>query len=338
MQVEHVTGEGLPSRWAPQQQRHLAVGLGLLGQVVVDDQGVLAVLHPVLAHGAPGVGGEVLVGGRVRRRGHHYHRVLHGAELVEGGHRLGHGGGLLADGHVDAVHVEAALVEDGVEGDGGLAGLAVADDQLALAPADGDERVDGLDAGLHRLVHRLAPGDARRLDLHAPRDRVRQRALAVHRLAQRVDHPSEQAVAHRDRQDVAGGLHRLALLDALHVAEDDRADGGLVEVQGQADRAVGEAQHLVDGRVGQARDPGDAVAHLEHPAHGGLLQRGREPFEVLTDGRRDVGGVDRELCRVGHVWSLNLLCGGPAPFNRARLASAAGGCARCRRSRRRRSR
>jgi hypothetical protein len=46
--------------------------------------------------------------------------------------------------------------------DGGLAGLAVADDQLALAAADGDrERVDGLEAGLHRLVHRLARDDAR---------------------------------------------------------------------------------------------------------------------------------------------------------------------------------
>ena len=34
--------------------------------------------------------------------------------------------------------------------DRGLAGLAVADDQLALAAADRDHRVDGLEAGLHR--------------------------------------------------------------------------------------------------------------------------------------------------------------------------------------------
>jgi hypothetical protein len=34
----------------------------------------------------------------------------------------------------------------------GLAGLAVADDQLALAAADRDHRVDRLDAGLQRLV------------------------------------------------------------------------------------------------------------------------------------------------------------------------------------------
>ena len=40
--------------------------------------------------------------------------------------------------------------------DGGLAGLPVADDQLALAAADGGHGVDGLDAGLHRLLDRLA--------------------------------------------------------------------------------------------------------------------------------------------------------------------------------------
>jgi len=35
---------------------------------------------------------------------------------------------------------------------------AVADDQLALAPADRDHRVDGDDARLHRLVDRPATG------------------------------------------------------------------------------------------------------------------------------------------------------------------------------------
>jgi hypothetical protein len=48
------------------------------------------------------------------------------------------------------------LVEDRVECHGGLAGLAVADDQLALAAADRDHGVDGLEAGGHGLVHRLA--------------------------------------------------------------------------------------------------------------------------------------------------------------------------------------
>ena len=77
-------------------------------------------------------------------------------------HHLGHGRLLLADGHVDAMRRRLVrLVDDGVDGDGRLAGLPVADDQLALSAADGDHRVDGLEAGLQRLLHRLTVDHAR---------------------------------------------------------------------------------------------------------------------------------------------------------------------------------
>jgi hypothetical protein len=63
-------------------------------------------------------------------------------------------------------------------------------DQLALAPADRGHGVDGLDARLEGLAHRLAPDDARGLDLHAARLGAVDGAFAVDRLAQRVDHPA----------------------------------------------------------------------------------------------------------------------------------------------------
>ena len=69
VQVEDVAGVGLAARRAAQQQRHGAVGLGLLGQVVEDDQDVLAVVHPVLADGRAGVGREVLEAGACRTPG-----------------------------------------------------------------------------------------------------------------------------------------------------------------------------------------------------------------------------------------------------------------------------
>ena len=48
----------------------------------------------------------------------------------------------------------AALVEDSVDGDGGLTGLTVADDELTLTTADRDHGVDGQQASLNRLAHR----------------------------------------------------------------------------------------------------------------------------------------------------------------------------------------
>ncbi len=61
----------------------------------------------------------------------------------------------LPDRAVNTNHVAALLVDDRIQNDGGLAGLPVANDQLALAAADRNHRVNGLHASLQRLAHRL---------------------------------------------------------------------------------------------------------------------------------------------------------------------------------------
>src|SRR6478736_3902333 len=150
VQVEHVAGVGLTARRTTQQQRHGAVGLGLLGQVVEHDEDVLALVHPVLADGRAGVRREVLEARRVGRGRGHDGGVLERAGLLEGATHGGDGRALLADRDVDAAHllVRVAglpvllLVDDRVDGDRGLAGRAVTDDQLALAAADGRQGVD----------------------------------------------------------------------------------------------------------------------------------------------------------------------------------------------------
>ena len=80
------------------------------------------------------------IGGRSRHDG----GVVHRATILERGATLGDRGALLADRDVDAADLllriaglpGLALVQDGVDADGRLAGLAVADDQLTLAAAD----------------------------------------------------------------------------------------------------------------------------------------------------------------------------------------------------------
>jgi hypothetical protein len=56
VQVEDITGVCLTSRRPPQQQGDLAVSPSLFGEVVVNDQRVLASIAEVLAHRATGVG------------------------------------------------------------------------------------------------------------------------------------------------------------------------------------------------------------------------------------------------------------------------------------------
>ena len=166
VEIEHVAGIGLAAGRAAEQQRKLAIGGGLLGQIVVNAERRLALPHEIFGHRAAGVGGDVLQRGGIGGAGDDHGRVFHRAVALEHFHDAGDGGFLLPDRDVEAFHARAFLVDDRVEGDGGFAGLAVADDQLALAAADGDHAVDGLDAGLQRLLDRLALGDAGGDDVH----------------------------------------------------------------------------------------------------------------------------------------------------------------------------
>ena len=305
MQVEDVAGVCLAARRAAQQERHGAVGLGLLRQVIEDDQDVLALVHPVLADGRTGVRSEVLEAGRVGRRSSDDRRVLHCAGVFErtldGGDRRA----LLADGDVDAANLlvlvarlpVGPLVDDRVDRDGRLAGLAVADDELALTAADRDHGVDRLDAGLHRLVNALALHHAGRLQLEGTPTVAGDSAESVDRVAERVDDATEVAVADGHGEHLAGARDRLTGLDARELAEDDHTDGVLVEVEREAARAVLERDELVRHDAGQSLDVGDAVARVDDGADlgrrrpGGLV-RGDEVLQRVTD---DVG-ADRDFC------------------------------------------
>jgi hypothetical protein len=190
MQIEHVARVRLAPRRPAKQQRDLPVGPSLLGQVVVDDERILAAVAEVLAHGAAGIRRDVLHGRGFGSGGRNHDGVGHRAVLFELAHYVGDCGSLLADRDVDAEEILALLVDDRVHRHRGLAGLAVANDELALAAADRHHGVDRLEAGLHRLRHRLARNHARR-DLL---DHIGQLgvdwALAVDRLTQGIHHPA----------------------------------------------------------------------------------------------------------------------------------------------------
>ena len=83
VEVEHVAGIGFAARRPLQHERHLPVGHGVLGQIVVDDQRVHAVVHEPLAHRRAGKRREVLAGRRVRRRRGDDDRVGHRAGFFE---------------------------------------------------------------------------------------------------------------------------------------------------------------------------------------------------------------------------------------------------------------
>ena len=164
------------------------------------------------------------------------------------------------------MHVLAALVDDRVDRDCGLAGLTIADYQFALSASDHQHRVDSLDAGLQRLLDGLAADDAGRLDFDTPRLGRLDRTLVVDRLSERVDDAAEQALADGDFGDSAGALDLVALLDILGIAEEHGADVVLLEVQHHPEHLMRKFEQLAERGVLQSVDSGDTVAAGEHAA------------------------------------------------------------------------
>ena len=64
------------------------------------------------------------------------------------------------------------------------------------------------------------------------------RALAVDRLAERVDHAADQRLTDRHGGDAARRADLVALFDVGVLTHDDDTDGVLFEVEGEAQDAV----------------------------------------------------------------------------------------------------
>ena len=149
---------------------------------------------------------------------------------------------------------------DRVDRHGGLAGLAVADDQLALTTADRSSSSIAMwfcsGSGHHRgrLEFECAPALGRDL------------AEGVDGLGQRVDDPPEEPVADGYRRHLAGAVDLLALLDARELAEDDDARCRGRRGFSARPKVPSSNPQLVGHDRGQALDPGDAVARLADPA------------------------------------------------------------------------
>ena len=292
MEIEHVARVGFAARRTAQQQGDLAISHGLLGQVVVDDQGVFTAITEVFAHGATGVRRQVLQGGGLGSAGGDHDGVGQGAVLFQLAYDVGDSGLLLADGHVDALNAAVFLVDDGVDREGGLADLAVADDQLALATAYRDHGVDRLVAGLYRLVYRLTPDHARSDLLDRVGGLGVDRAFAVDRIAQCIDYATQQFRTNRNLQDAPGALGVHAFGEALVFTQDHGTHGILLQVQRHTVDAARELDHLAVHDVGQTVDAHDTVGHADDGAFVSCLGGDVEFLDAPLDDFTNFGRIE----------------------------------------------
>ena len=153
------------------------------------------------------------IGAGLTGAGDDHRRVVHRAVFFQGLHHSGNGRVLLADCHVEALHAGVFLVQDRVQGNCGLAGLAVTNDQFALAAPDRCHRVDGLQSGLQRFANRLAFCHAGCQEFDRAAFGGVHRAFAVKRVSQGVQDATDHGFSNRNRQQLAQGTHFVAFVE-----------------------------------------------------------------------------------------------------------------------------
>ena len=216
---------------------------------------------------------------------------------------------LLADRDVDAEDALPLLVDDRVERDGGLARLAVANDELALTAADRNHRVDRFEASLKRLAHGLTSDDTRGLQLDSTVELALDRALAVDRLTQCVHDTADERRTDRNLDDATGTLDRVALFDANVGAENRATDVVFLEVEDHAVHATRELEELACHGAFETVEAGDAVTHRQNGSRFDYVDRLLVGSDLLLD---DVGNLFSAKL---HLARLLIRCGyGVSPF------------------------
>ena len=267
VEVEDVTRVGFTAGGTAEKEGKLTVGNGLLGEIVVDDEAVTAAVHEVFTTGDTGVGGQELETGGFGGSGSHDGGVLEGTVGVEEAVDTSDVGATLTDGDVDGndgvllqdLLVHADLVDDGGDGDGGLASLTITDDEFTLTTADGDHGVDGLETGEEVDGDGGAGDDVGGTGIDSAEFLEERAGLGEETdgdfVAEGVDDLAEDAATDGDGEELAGGHDLLAGLDLVDVVHQDDTDAAvLLQVEDEAGGGGGGRDlNLDDGVV---RDTG----------------------------------------------------------------------------------
>src|SRR5690625_345904 len=253
VQVEDVTWVSFAARRATQQQGNRTVSFSLLGQVIVDDQDVVALVHPVLTKSSTGERCQPLEACRVRSRSSHDGGVLQSALLFEGLADTSDGGALLTNSDVDTTNLlvlvagfpVSLLVKDGVDADCGFTSLTVTNDELTLTATDWGHSINSLDAGLHWLFNWLTLQHGRCLQLEDAVLFASDWAQAVNCLTQWVNYAAEELFTHWDGENFASSLNLVAFFEGLVVTKNNNANGVGFKVLCDADYAARELEQLI---------------------------------------------------------------------------------------------
>ena len=141
VEVEDIAWVGFSAGGAAKYEGDLTVGYGLLGEIIVYDESMIAAVPEIFADGCACKRCIVEQRGWIGSGSRDDDGILHGTVLSKRVDDASNGGGLLTDSYIDTIDRVALvkiflLIDDGIDGDGGFTCLTVTDDELALSASN----------------------------------------------------------------------------------------------------------------------------------------------------------------------------------------------------------
>ena len=156
------------------------------------------------------------------------------------------------------------MIDDRVDGNGCLPGLAVTDDQFALAAPNRNHRINGLDTCLNRCVHILPLHNAWCNAVDGAKACRGDRAFSIDWLAQRVDNPADHCVTHWYRSDPARTMHDHTFCNLGVFTHDNYTDAVFFQIKGRPHHPIGKLYQLLRLNIGQALHACDPITSFDH--------------------------------------------------------------------------
>jgi hypothetical protein len=267
VEVENITGVSLTTRRTSQKKRHLSVGNSLLGQIVVDDKSVSAVISEPLTNSTTSEGSNVLKRSSLRSSSSNNDGVLEGIVLLKSLNELSNGGSLLTNSNVDTVEllglirtvVPSLLVKNSVNSNSGLTSLTITNNQLTLATTNGDKRVNRLETSLHGLVDRATGKNTGGLDLGTDLLSGLNGTLAINGITEGIDDTTKHGRTDGNVDNRTSTLDSLTFLDESVGTEQDDTDLASLQVKSHALDTGRELNELLGLDVVQTKNTGDTI-------------------------------------------------------------------------------
>jgi len=269
VKIKDISGISFSSRGSSQQQGHLSICNGLFGEIIIDDQAMSSSVSEIFSDSTGGIGGQELKRGGFRGGGGDDNSVFHGLVVSESLDDIGDGGSLLSNGDINAVELFVSvssveiflLIQDGINGDGGLSGLSVSNNEFSLSSTDGDQTIDGFESGLHGLVDGFSGDNTGGFDFHSVSLGGLDGSQSVDGVTQGIEDSSEHFFSDGNIHDGSGSTNDISFLNESIVSEDHDSDVVGFEIQGHSTDSRGEFNHLSSLDLAETENSGNTISN-----------------------------------------------------------------------------